>query len=295
MMLTNLIAPAAYACSLSLVAGAPSTPIVYNPFDPASARASVSIQIKNSGASPCDGAIAFFKSSAPLARGNGSAALAYDIKTPSSGFSLISQAASAPTQLSGASYLPATRLGPAEVRTLAYILTVAPGQPVPAGDYTDVIEAAAYAGSLSGLTRVGSSLPVSVKISAEAITSVNVAGGGQSTALDFGTLVAGATRSVSIQARSNQGYRLAVSSQYGGVMKLEPSSADGLAWQVPYTVRINNGGELSLRANRTFEISKSGTTLAGNSIPVEVKIGDPSAQRAGRYRDVIVVRIDTSP
>jgi hypothetical protein len=80
MMLTSFIAPAAYACGLSLVTGAPSAPIVYNPFDPASTRASVSIQIKNDGGSPCDGAIAFFKSSAPLARGKGSAAVAYDIQ-----------------------------------------------------------------------------------------------------------------------------------------------------------------------------------------------------------------------
>ncbi len=219
--------------------------------------------------------------------------MSYELTSRTSGANLLTQGAA--TSHAPPAYLAAPALRPGEVRVLTYTVKAPPGQLAPPGAYSDMFEAVAYQGSASSLTRTASAASISANITVEAIMSVNVAGGGHSVALDFGTLSAGATRSVMIQARSNQSYRFIVSSEHGGVMRLDPPSTDGAAWKVPYTVRINNGGELTLNADQKIAISRAASALAGSSIPVEIKIGDPSNQRAGRYKDVITVKIDALP
>jgi hypothetical protein len=283
------IAPPPLACNVSIEGRPAIGNIAYNPFDPAPAVATVTIPIKNSGSKLCDGAIGFVKVGTLAARSGGAFALSYELASQTSGAHLPIQAAA---PLGPQVYLSAPGLRPGEVRVLTFQIKVPPGQLAPPGLYSDIFEAVAYQGSASALTRAGPPIHLSANFAVEPVMSVNIAGGGQAIALDFGSLAAGATRSVTIQARSNQSYRFAVSSEHGGVMRLDPPSSDGMAWKVPYTVRIANGGELTLNAERKVPISRAATTLGGSNIPMEIKIGDPSNQRAGRYKDVITVKID---
>jgi spore coat protein U-like protein len=284
------IAPPLLACNVSIEGRPVIGNIAYNPFDPVPAIATVTIPIKNNGSKTCDGAIGFVKIGSLAARGGGPFALSYELASQTSGASLLTQAAT-PTGRPQV-YLAAPGLRPGEVRMLAYRIKVPPGQLAPPGIYSDTFEAVAYQGSASALTSAGSAIQLSVNFGVEVVMSVNIAGGGQAVALDFGSLAAGATRSVTIQARSNQSYRFVVSSEQGGVMRLDPAPSDGMVWKIPYTVRIGNGGELTLNADRKIPISQGATALGGSSIPMEIKIGDPSNQRAGRYKDVITVKID---
>lgn len=288
-----LIAAPSFACSVVIENHAAKASIAYDPFDAAAAFVTHSIPIKNIGSKMCDGAIAFFKIGSAAARAGGATALSYELMSQTTSARLLMQGAA--TSAAPQAYLAAPALRPGEVRMLTFTVRAPPGQIAPPGLYSDMIEAVAYQGSASSLTRTTASTSISVNIVVDAVMSVNLAGGGQSIALDFGTLSAGATRSVMIQARSNQSYRFVVSSEHGGVMKLDPPSADGVAWKVPYTIRINNGGGLALDGDQKIAISRTASALAGSAIPVEIKIGDPSNQRAGRYKDVITVKIDALP
>jgi hypothetical protein len=292
--LFSLAMPGAQACALALSGGPPSVTIEYNPFEPGTARALVSLQLKNSGNKACDGALAFFHGGRPVAKGLGSDGVAFGVKNYLTGGDLLGQDAVPPVLVRNP-FLPATNLTPGETRSVNVVVTVAPGQIVHPGLFSDSVDIVTYQGSGTSMTRTANQVPMSVQVSVETVMSVNIAGGGQSATLDFGVLAVGTARSAMIQARSNQGFRFAASSENGGVMKLEPPAGDGIAWQVPYTIKINNGSDLTLRTNQTVSFAKGATSIAGTNVPVEVKTGDPSNQRAGRYKDVIVIKIEALP
>lgn len=285
----------AFACAVSIAGGGPRLLLAYNPFDPAAERLAASLQVVNRGGKPCDGALVFLKKGDLGAAGAGKTTVAYDIQNPATGASLASADPGAAPLLPPGAFLAVPNLRPGEVRVVNYTVRAPAGQVIPPGAYSGAFEAVPYQGTGGQFSRAGSGASIALAIQVTAVMSVNIAGGGQSTTLDFGALSAGATRSVRLQVRSNRNFRLAASSENGGVMKLEPPAGDGLSWETPYTVRIGNGGEMSLKTEQRIAMPTAPTALGGASVPIEVKIGDASNKRAGRYKDVITVSVDAAP
>jgi len=280
------------ACTLSLQGGIPVYALVYDPFSPTPARLSAVIQIKNEGSKPCDAAIAFFSQAGKAS--SGSHSISYSVSGAAGG-DLINAGASASSDVKAGKFLPLAQLAPRENRSVTFELTASPGQIVPPETYVDDLQIVVY--ESRGGSPIGriSALQRQVRIAAKPVVSVNLAGGGQTTALDFGILSTGATRAAQLQARSNIRFSLVAMSENGGALKLDPPATDGGSWQAPYTVRINGGADLTLSANKKVELGVAATSLEGIAVPVEVRIGGVDGQRAGHYRDVITVQIAADP
>lgn len=296
----GLLMPAFFLCPakaiacLSFSAAPPLAQITYDPFNPAPARVALSLEVRNNDSKRCSGAVAFFKPDKAEASSPAGRRLSYALES-ASGSNLLNAAARSSSQLGTESILPILDVAPGETRTISYYLIVPPGQVVPPGAYASTAEGVLYQTTGSVLKQTGKLAPISINIAVAAVMSINIAGGGLSTTLDFGMLEAGATRSAIVQTRSNERYRLIATSENGGVLKLDPPSGDGISWMIPYSVRIDNGMGLLLRADKKLEIRQPPTSLAGTNLPVEVKIGDTAHRRAGRYKDVIVLSIDGAP
>ncbi|MEZ5818631.1 MAG: hypothetical protein R3D44_16255 [Hyphomicrobiaceae bacterium] len=194
-----------------------------------------------------------------------------------------------------ATIVTATIVAPGATRAIPFVVRVPAGTVVPSGDYTANLTAAVYYPNGSNI-KFGSSTTVAVTIHVSAEMSVNIAGGSSlATTLAFGNMIANDVRAVDIQARSNQGFKFTATSDNGGVLKLDPNPGDGVNWQVPYTVKINNGAPLNLSTAQSVAISSAATSLAGVNVPVQVTLGNPAGQRAGTYKDVITVKIEANP
>lgn len=266
--LLSLAMAGAQACALSLSGAVPSVGIEYNPFDPAPARKRVSLQIKNSGDKACDGALVFSHAGPAVAKAFGSGGVAFGVRNALTGSDLLGQD-DVPPVLVRNPFLPASNIGPGETRSLDVVVTAAPGQIAQPGLFSDSVDVAIYQGNGANLTRTAIQAPMSIQVSVEPVMSINIAGGGQTTTLDFGTLAAGASRSATVQARSNQGFRFVASSENGGVMKLEPGASDGIAWQVPYTIKIGNGKDLTLKTAQTLSFARERRRLRAPMSPLK--------------------------
>ncbi|MGH6816048.1 MAG: hypothetical protein ACREC6_10105 [Hyphomicrobiaceae bacterium] len=286
---TNIPAFAA-SCNSAAIAAAQIPSGTYSPFDPAATTGTFAVTIKNNESSACTFALAFFRNPTSAKLGG---ALAYIVKNDNvaGGHSLFTNSnPPSPWYLTNSIAANASA-------TLYYDVVIAAGQVVAPGTYMDSFELRLNqiggGGSATGHTLATQTIAPSYTVGA--VMSVNIAGGGQTTTLDFGALATGAMRSVNIQARSNQGYKFKATSDNGGVMKLTPPAADGLTWEVPYTVKINHGAAISLSSTYTLTISSGATTVAGTNVPVEVTLGNPAGKRAGTYKDVITIKIEIDP
>lgn len=98
-----------------------------------------------------------------------------------------------------------------------------------------------------------------------------------------------------LQAHSNQGFRLIVSSDNAVVMQpVDPAAIAEGVWRVPYTVAFNRTAPVTLSQQRTLSLWPAGTQRFGVAIPIDVQAGS-SGQRAGIYRDVITIALDAGP
>lgn len=117
--------------------------------------------------------------------------------------------------------------------------------------------------------------------------AMSLSGTGTKGNIDFGqTIATNATKSVNINLRANNAYKVTMDSAYGGYLKLNNSAAS--TEQIRYTAKLGNS-EISETVNYS---SNSGTQGSGEAtLPFEITIGDTSSSRAGYYKDIVTLTI----
>lgn len=163
------------------------------------------------------------------------------------------------------------------------------------GNYTEYTSAHLYMGTLASYSFVASRL-ISLNYNAPKRVDVSMVASGGSFVLgdvdevmNFGSLVAGATRSASAVLKYNAGYTLYVSSTYGGRLKHQTD-----AQYIPYSIQFNNT-TVGLTTSpqqlyRVFGVSPA----TGTSIPINVTIGTFGTVKSGTYSDQVQLTIETT-
>lgn len=104
--------------------------------------------------------------------------------------------------------------------------------------------------------------------------------------MDFGNMVAGASKSVDLLIGYNAGYRLAISSLNNGRMKHQT-----LADQIDYTFKLN-GTTIALTSGTVNRPAVFGVSPAGGlRLPVNVTIGSLTGKSGGNYADTITFSV----
>jgi hypothetical protein len=103
----------------------------------------------------------------------------------------------------------------------------------------------------------------------------------------FNTLTTGMSRSLILEAKSNTEYTLSFTSSHGGKLSLDPPIT-GQSWVIPYRMTVD-GAPFALNGQ---PLSLGAASVSGQqSHSLTFQIIDADRKRAGRYKDVITVRI----
>jgi hypothetical protein len=120
------------------------------------------------------------------------------------------------------------------------------------------------------------------------VTSLNISGGGVHIKVDFGTLMSGQSRTVLLEAYSNENYGLQLMSQYGGELYLD-QSATAQNWSIPYQLSVD--GVTADISNSQILLDGAEASLGQRTHRLDFTIIDVSNKRAGIYKDVITAKI----
>lgn len=274
------------ACEPQVAVRSGSVVAAYNPFDPAPLFRDIALEVRNVASDPCHLAIALF-SDAGAATASLAAKLSYGVQSQF-GAKLLNHGVP-PTNVS-ASLSADVAVAAGETAALPLRLTVPAGQVAPPGGYSDAVRVLLYAASDGRLIGEPAMLPVSFAVAE--VLKVSLAGGGQGTTLDFGSMSRGATRTVVLRARANLGFKFTISSEHGGVMRLRNAISANAMSSVHYRIAVNGGAAVSLADPQTVPVSGGATGLGGANIPVEIVLGETEHLRAGLYRDVVTIAIE---
>jgi hypothetical protein len=175
---------------------------------------------------------------------------------------------------------------------LRYHVVIPRGQFIAPGRYSSAIVLELYAASENASPgSLVDSTTLQLRYDVLQSLSVNIKGAGMATTLDFGELNKGSQKNVILQVRGNQFYRLDVSSVNHGVMALTPP-VPGQRWSIAYETRLDQRLlDLQSEASAT-NLTPSQTGEVSHDLLLTV--GDVTAKRAGKYEDVITVKINAS-
>lgn len=273
-------APVMADCTGQFGALGPVTLPVYNPFAPIDLVAHVQLGVRNVSQASCRYRVYFARTPADGQFGQD---VHYAILDPGGAPLLVSSA----NPLDANHYATTADIAPGQTGQLDLSLEVARGQIAGAGTYPDSVIAVLFPenGSME-LDRqtLSFALPVA------SISSVNIAGGGLSTSVNFGTLETGKSRAVIIQARSNEPYDIRFASSNNGRLRLD-SSPTGQDWWIDYQMDVD-GVPTSLTGG---SVSMTAAPASGEQThTLSFHILDADGKRAGIYKDVITATIFTS-
>ena len=265
----------------------PETAIVgrtgYDPFNPADIADSYRISIANTGAAACVYGVVFRARDAHQRLGG---TLAYGL-TDMNGLALIADAPGAGAPLARLR----VSLEPSAYGQIAFQVAIPRGQFAAPGIYRDTLDLELHAldanGRIQGAPLQTTALAIAYTV--PRVMSVNIRGGELATTLSFGTLAKGQQRVVEIQARSNEGYQLDVTSDNHGALGLTPKPP-GRDWSVPYMATLG-GRPLHLAGGTSLRSLPPTRPESDAGYPLAVTIGEVGQKRAGRYEDVITIEI----
>ena len=107
---------------------------------------------------------------------------------------------------------------------------------------------------------------------------------GSMTVVDFGIAKKDAVRKLFVQLRSNTHSKLTIDSENKGVLKHKDYPKE--APPIPYTAKLDGEVvDLTKQFEAEYDLPK---TYAGQSIPLELKLGEVKGAMAGKYADIIV-------
>ncbi|WP_156460710.1 hypothetical protein [Sphingomonas sp. Leaf339] len=136
--------------------------------------------------------------------------------------------------------------------------------------------------------------PVRVQLFAVPRAQMNIAGaagtfgeGSTVSHIDFGILASDATRSVFLQVRANTTARLTIDSAHRGrlLLKDKPDGDEGFSYQA----RLR-GEEIDL-TRHWEQVIEAPRSVAGTSMPLELRLGTIGPHVAGDYEDVLTLEI----
>jgi hypothetical protein len=254
----------------------------YNPFSATSVTDNYTVRISNNGAKACNFALVFSAEPGPRQLGG---VLSYTLTDPNGRPLLVPEPSATPP----VSSLTATAVEASAAAQLSFSVNIKRGQFASPGRYNDDIMLHLYSVE-GGQYRLQNSKPLSLAYTVPQALTVNMGRGEPGGTIQFGELMQGAQKTVSIRALSNVSYRFNVSSDNKGALLLDPPVA-GQVWSVPYTVAVNNFMvALNAQAGSKTVLAPP-SPIAGDNHALTVTIGDASKKRAGLYRDVITVEI----
>lgn len=274
------VAPAIADCTAQFGALAPVTLPVYNPFSPIDLVAHVQLGVRNISQASCRYRVYFARTPADGQFGQD---VHYVIVDPDGTPMLVSSA----NPLDANHFATTADIAPGQTGQLDFNLEVARGQIAGAGTYLDSVIAVLFPenGSME-LDRQTLSFVLPVA----SVSSVNIAGGGLSTSVNFGALETGKSRAVIIQARSNEPYDIRFASSNNGRLRLD-TSPGGQDWWVDYQMDVD-GAPTSLAGGA---VSMTAAPASGEqNHTLSFHILDAEGKRAGIYKDVITATIFTS-
>jgi len=159
-----------------------------------------------------------------------------------------------------------------------------------AGEHSETLEMELRDSGALSASHAGN--PVTLKLVSPPRAQMNIAGAagafGQGAAVsrvDFGEMTANEARRVFLQVRANTISRLTIDSANRGFLKLDNSSpaADSIGYYATL-----NGVEIDLRQHYDAMLDLP-RTLAGSSLPFDLRLGEVGAHVAGTYSDLITI------
>lgn len=132
-------------------------------------------------------------------------------------------------------------------------------------------------------------VPLSLSVEPKSVFRLSLAGASRGR-VDFGELTTGKSARVSLSATASTPYRIAFESQNGGLLVLDGGSAEKLEERVPYAMRLNGA---AVSEDVPYEsTSLFGTGGVASDVGLALTVGDAGGKRAGKYRDVLTIRIE---
>jgi hypothetical protein len=277
----TLIGPATSAAACSgRIRSADVTPTIrYDGFAPTETSTINDVRIDNTGSDDCAYWLAFYRNPTAPARLGGQ--IVYELRSLA-GLELLTNR---PPTVAPDRFLATGVVRDGQTSRVEYQWRLLRGQVVPAGTYADTVDLRLFDAGTNALLDTRT---LTLTAAVEASVSINLAGANVSSphnyTMDFGSLETGETKSVQIQVRSNQRFRLDVASTHGGRMQLTPPSG---SWWVDYLAALDG---------RTLHFPDSlgpfdATTVNGANLQFQVTIGDVTGKRAGTYRDEVTISI----
>lgn len=267
------------ACS-GRIRSADVTPTIgYDGFAPVEASTINDVRIDNTGSDDCAYWLAFYRNPTAPARLGGQ--IVYELRSLA-GLELLTNR---PPTVAPDRFLATGVVRGGQTDRVEYQWRLLRGQVVPAGTYTDTVDLRLFE---AGTNTLLDTRALALTAAVDASVSINLAGANVSSphsyTMDFGVLETGETKSVQIQVRSNQRFRLDVTSAHGGRMQLTPPSG---SWWVDYLATLDG---------RTLQFPDSlgpfdATTVNGANLQFQVTIGEVADKRAGTYRDEVTISI----
>lgn len=274
---------AAAACSGQIRSADLTPTMAYDGFSPIEAVAIKDVRIDNTGSDDCAYWLAFYRNPAAPARLGGR--IVYELRT-AAGLELLSDRSpvAAPDR-----FLATGLVRGGQSDRVEYQWRILRGQVVPAGTFADSIDLRLFE---AGTNKLLDSRAMTVAALVSTSVGINLAGADvaspHSYTMDFGILEAGESKSVHIQVRSNQRFRLDVASAQGGRMRLAPPLN---MWWVDYLATLDGRALHFPDSLGPFDA----TTVNGLSLLFRVTIGDVADKRAGIYRDEVTITIVPTP
>lgn len=253
--------------------------LTYDGFSPIEAVAIKDVRIDNTGSDDCTYWLAFYRSPAAPAKLAGR--IAYELRTAGDRELLSDR----PPTVVPDRFLDTGLIHGGQSGRVEYQWRILRGQVVPAGIYDDSVDLRLFE---AGTNNLLDSHALALTASVDASVGINLAGADvtspHSYTMDFGTLQTGEARSVQIQVRSNQRFRLDVASTHSGRMQLDPPFND---WWVDYLATLDGQPLHFPDSLGPFDA----TSVSGLSLLFRVTIGDVANKRAGVYRDEVTITI----
>lgn len=192
-------------------------------------------------------------------------------------------------------YMVLPNVQPAQVVSADYYLILPRGQFASAGPYyDDDVTLLLHGRSQTGAIGTESDSKVLlINQPVKAVVTINIAGGGLRTTLNFDALANGKERMVMLQTQANYAYSLALSSANGGQLKLDPE-VPGQIWRIPYSLRVNNA-LVSLQSSVNLTRSPPLLGDGRENHLLLFRIEDALDRRSGLYRDFVTVDIHVRP
>lgn len=249
----------------------------YNPFSPSDLYSRRSVHVRNLSHKTCSFRIYFKRVPAV---GQFSDSLSYAL-TDDRNATLFTKVITDESQL----YLQAAKIPPFVKAAVKFNVNVKRGQISSPGVYTDQFKMVLV--SDDDGNEILDQKTLSITMIVEAVSSINLAGGGISTAVEFGKLENGKSRSLILEARSNANYNISITSQNDGHLLLEPP-VPGQDWSVSYQMTFDG---IATKLDEAAVLGGDKPTSGERTHKLSFKITDARAKRAGIYKDVVTATI----